>query len=44
MRTKEVACIGSVLGGGFESTTELKPMKYDEAMATKDKLIKGLSP
>eukprot|EP00957_Ditylum_brightwellii_P140129 10678066-Ditylum_brightwellii.AAC.1 len=30
----EVAAIGSGLSGGFENTRQLKPMKYDEAMAT----------
>ena len=37
MSTKEVACIGFALGGRFKNTTELKPMKYDETMATKNK-------
>ena len=33
----ELRCVGAALGGGFGSTNELKPMKYQEAMATKDK-------
>ena len=30
----KVAAVGAGLGGGFENTRQLKPMKYDEAMAT----------
>eukprot|EP00957_Ditylum_brightwellii_P016491 1239509-Ditylum_brightwellii.AAC.2 len=30
----EVAAVGVGLGGGFENTGQLKPMKYDETMAT----------
>ena len=30
--------VGAGIGGGFEHTEELKPMKYKEAMATKDKV------
>eukprot|EP00957_Ditylum_brightwellii_P040134 3037407-Ditylum_brightwellii.AAC.1 len=30
----EVAAVRAGLGGGFENTHHLKPMKYDEAMAT----------
>eukprot|EP00957_Ditylum_brightwellii_P015179 1143507-Ditylum_brightwellii.AAC.1 len=30
----EVATVGAGLGGGFKNTCQLKPMKYDEAMAT----------
>ena len=33
----EFACVGAGLGGGFENTEELRPLKYDEAMATEDK-------
>jgi hypothetical protein len=33
----KVACVGMGLGGGFEDTHKLHIMKYDEAMATKDK-------
>jgi hypothetical protein len=33
---KEVGLVGAALGGGFENTAELKPMKYDEAMETPD--------
>ena len=29
-----IAAVGAGLGGGFENTRQLKPMKYDEAMAT----------
>jgi hypothetical protein len=28
----EVAAVGAGIGGGFENTAELKPMKYNEAM------------
>jgi hypothetical protein len=28
----EIACVGAGLGGGFENTTELHVIKYDEAM------------
>jgi hypothetical protein len=30
------ACVGAGLGGGFENTTELHVMKYDEAMKSPD--------
>eukprot|EP00957_Ditylum_brightwellii_P155085 11805453-Ditylum_brightwellii.AAC.1 len=30
----EIGAIGAGLGGGFENTRQLKPMKYNEAMAT----------
>jgi len=33
----EFSCIRAALGGGFFNTSELKPMKYKEAMATADK-------
>ena len=33
----EIAAVGAALGGGFTHTTELKPMKYKEAMASKDR-------
>ena len=33
----EMACFGMGVGGGFEDTHELHVMKYDEAMASKDK-------
>lgn len=32
----EVGAVGAALGGGFDSTEELKPMKYDEAMKSPD--------
>ena len=34
----EIASVGAALGGGFVNTAELKPMKYDEAMASPDRL------
>ena len=34
---EEIVCVGAALGGGFGTTDELRPMKYNEAMATKDK-------
>ena len=37
MTDTEFGCVGAALGGGFENTTELRPMKYQEAMATADK-------
>ena len=33
----EVLAVGAGIGGGFLDTSELKPMKYKEAMSTKDK-------
>jgi hypothetical protein len=36
-RKGELACVGAGLGGGFETTEELRPLKYDEAMATEDR-------
>eukprot|EP00957_Ditylum_brightwellii_P144841 11032008-Ditylum_brightwellii.AAC.1 len=30
----EIAAVGAELGGGFENTRQLRPMKYDKAMAT----------
>jgi hypothetical protein len=33
----EIACVGAGIGGGFINTMELHVMKYDEAMAGKDK-------
>ena len=33
----EVSAVGAGIGGGFEDTSELKPMKYKQAMMTKDK-------
>jgi hypothetical protein len=35
---QEIACVGAGLGGGFENTTELHVMTYNEAMAGPDKL------
>jgi hypothetical protein len=35
--SKEINCVGAGLGGGFQHTSELKPMKYRQAMMTKDK-------
>ena len=32
----EAGMVGAALGGGFENTAELRPMKYDEAMLTSD--------
>ena len=32
-----VACVGAGIGGGYASTTELKPMKYKEAMRSRDR-------
>ena len=34
----EYGLVGVSLGGGFENTAELKPMKYEEAMAGPDNL------
>jgi hypothetical protein len=34
---EEIATVGSSLGGGFGNTAELKPLKYNEAMAGPDK-------
>ena len=33
---QEVLAVGAGIGGGFQDTSELKPMKYKEAMKTKD--------
>jgi hypothetical protein len=33
----EVAAVGAGIGGGFENTAGLKPMKYNEAMDEPDK-------
>jgi hypothetical protein len=33
----EVNAVGAALGGGFSNTSELHPMKYEEAMASPDK-------
>jgi hypothetical protein len=33
----EVAAVGAGIGGGFENTAELRPMKYSEAMNGPDK-------
>jgi len=33
---EEILAVGAGLGGGFQDTSELKPMKYKEAMKTKD--------
>jgi hypothetical protein len=32
----EIACVGAGIGGGFENTTELHTMKYDEAMNSEE--------
>lgn len=32
----EFGLVGAGIGGGFNNTAELKPMKYDEAMACED--------
>jgi hypothetical protein len=32
----EIACVGAGIGGGFEDTTELHTMKYDEAMSSEE--------
>ena len=37
MATKEMrefGCVGAGIGSGFAHTNELRPMKFDEAMAT----------
>ena len=36
-RTGKFACVGAGLGGGFVNTRELHVMKFNEAMASKDK-------
>ena len=36
-KESKFSCIGAALGGRFLNTSELKPMKYKEAMATGDK-------
>jgi hypothetical protein len=33
----EVAAVGAGIGGGFENTAELKPMKYNKALNGPDK-------
>jgi len=33
----ELGLVGAGIGGGFDNTSELRPMKYKEAMATSDK-------
>ena len=33
----EMGNIGATLGGGFENTNKLRPMKYKEAIKSKDK-------
>ena len=33
----EMGNIGAALGGGFKNTNKLRPMKYKEAMRSKDK-------
>ena len=33
----EIAAVGAALGGGFSHTTKLKPMKFEEAMASADR-------
>ena len=35
--SEESGLVGAALGGGFEHTSELRPMKFKEAMATPDK-------
>ena len=35
--SEEMGLVGAGLGGGFNNTTELKPMNYKEAMAIQDK-------
>jgi hypothetical protein len=34
--SNELGCVGAGIGGGFDHTTELHVMKYNDAMATKD--------
>ena len=34
----EIACVGAGVGGGFDNTTELHVMKYNEAMKSRDKM------
>lgn len=38
VRNQEYACVGAGLGGGFQNTSELHVMKYEEAMASGDKV------
>ena len=35
LEDEEIACVGAGVGGGFSNTSELKVMKYKEAMKTK---------
>ena len=37
VQIKEFACIGAVIGGGFQNTKELHVMKYKEGMTTDNK-------
>ena len=37
MQSKDFACVGVVIGGGFQNTKEIHVMKYKESMATNDK-------
>lgn len=37
IRSIEHACVGAGLGGGFQNTMELKPMKFKKAMMSSDK-------
>ena len=37
VQIKEFACIGGVIGGGFQNTKELHVMKYKEGMTTDNK-------
>ena len=30
----EIIAVGAGIGGGFDHTSELRPMKYEEAMAS----------
>ena len=36
MSNQEILAVGAGIGGGFDNTSELRPMKYKEAMKTKD--------
>ena len=37
LEDEEIACVGAGIGGGFENTSELKVMKYKEAMETDER-------
>gem|GEM_PF-6951265 len=37
LEDEEIACVGAGVGGGFSNTSELKVMKYKEAMKTEER-------